>query len=109
MGSNTAIYTYQFYAIGTDEPVVEPTGDTVILFTNDVHCGIRDGWGYAGVADLKKSLEAAGNEVLLVDAGDHVQGGPIGSLTQGEAIIDIMNEVGYDLATLGNHEFDYGM
>ena len=109
MGSNTAIYTYQFYAIGTDEPVVEPTGDTVVLFTNDVHCGIRDGWGYAGVADLKKTLEAEGNEVLLVDAGDHVQGGPIGSLTHGEAIIDIMNFVGYDLATLGNHEFDYGM
>ena len=92
-----------------EPPVVEPTGDTIILFTNDVHCGIRDGWGYAGLADLKKTLEAEGNEVLLVDAGDHVQGGPIGSLTQGEAIIDIMNFVGYDLATLGNHEFDYGM
>ena len=92
-----------------EPPVVEPTGDTIILFTNDVHCGIRDGWGYAGLADLKKSLEAEGNEVILVDAGDHVQGGPIGSLTQGEAIIDIMNFVGYDLATLGNHEFDYGM
>ena len=92
-----------------EPPVVEPTGDTIILFTNDVHCGIRDGWGYAGVADLKKSLEAEGNEVILVDAGDHVQGGPIGSLTHGEAIIDIMNFVGYDLATLGNHEFDYGM
>jgi 2',3'-cyclic-nucleotide 2'-phosphodiesterase (5'-nucleotidase family) len=88
---------------------VEPTGDTIVLFTNDVHCGIRDGWGYAGLADLKKTLEAEGNEVILVDAGDHVQGGPIGSLTQGEAIIDIMNFVGYDLATLGNHEFDYGM
>ena len=112
MGSNTAIYTFQFFAIPEDEPeepIVEPTGDTIILFTNDVHCGIRDGWGYAGLADLKKTLEAEGNEVILVDAGDHVQGGPIGSLTQGEAIIDIMNFVGYDLATLGNHEFDYGM
>ena len=88
---------------------VAPTGDTIVLFTNDVHCGIRDGWGYAGLADLKNTLEAAGNEVILVDAGDHVQGGPIGSLTRGEAIIDIMNNVGYDLATLGNHEFDYGM
>ncbi|MBQ4423913.1 MAG: bifunctional metallophosphatase/5'-nucleotidase, partial [Clostridia bacterium] len=87
----------------------EPTGDTIVLFTNDVHCGIRDGWGYAGVADLKKTLEKHGNEVILVDAGDHIQGGPIGSLTKGEAIIDIMNAVGYDLATLGNHEFDYGM
>ena len=87
----------------------EATGDTIVLFTNDVHCGIRDGWGYAGVAELKESLEAAGNEVILVDAGDHIQGGPIGSLTQGTAIIEIMNAVGYDLATLGNHEFDYGM
>ena len=87
----------------------EATGDTIVLFTNDVHCGIRDGWGYAGVAELKESLEAAGNEVILVDAGDHIQGGPIGSLTQGTAIIEIMNAVGYDLATVGNHEFDYGM
>ncbi|MBR6039417.1 MAG: 5'-nucleotidase C-terminal domain-containing protein [Clostridia bacterium] len=92
-----------------EPPVVEPTGDTIILFTNDVHCGIREGWGYAGLADLKKTLEADGNEVILVDAGDHVQGGQIGSLTQGEAIIDIMNFVGYDLAIPGNHEFDYGM
>ncbi|MBQ1820627.1 MAG: 5'-nucleotidase C-terminal domain-containing protein [Clostridia bacterium] len=107
--STPNIYTFQFYAEPEDEPIVEPTGNTIILFTNDVHCGIRDGWGYAGLADLKKTLEAEGNEVILVDAGDHVQGGPIGSLTQGEAIIDIMNFVGYDLATLGNHEFDYGM
>ncbi len=112
MGTDASIYTFQFYAEPgetPEPPIVEPTGDTIVLFTNDVHCGIRDGWGYAGVADLKKSLEAEGNEVILVDAGDHVQGGPIGSLTQGEAIIDIMNFVGYDLATLGNHEFDYGM
>ncbi|MBQ6332255.1 MAG: 5'-nucleotidase C-terminal domain-containing protein [Clostridia bacterium] len=112
MQSDKAPFTFQFYAEPgetPEPPVVEPTGDTVILFTNDVHCGIREGWGYAGLADLKKTLEAEGNEVILVDAGDHVQGGQIGSLTQGEAIIDIMNFVGYDLATLGNHEFDYGM
>ncbi len=87
----------------------EPTDDTIILFTNDVHCGIRSGWGYAGLAKLKKDLEAAGSDVILIDAGDHIQGGSIGSLTQGEAIIDIMNAVGYDLAVPGNHEFDYGM
>ena len=112
MGTDASIYTFQFYAEPgetPEPPVVEPTGDTVVLFTNDVHCGIRDGWGYAGLADLKKTLEADGNEVILVDAGDHVQGGQIGSLTQGEAIIDIMNFVGYDLAIPGNHEFDYGM
>ena len=109
MGSNTAIYTFQFFAEPKDEPIDDAELVAVVLFTNDVHCGIRDGWGYAGLADLKKTLEKEGNEVILVDAGDHVQGGPIGSLTQGEAIIDIMNFVGYDLATLGNHEFDYGM
>ncbi len=112
MGTDTSIYTFQFYAKPEETPPTPPTpvtADTIILFTNDVHCGIRKGWGYAGVADLKKSLIEEGNEVLLVDAGDHVQGGTIGSLTRGEAIIEIMNKVGYDLATLGNHEFDYGM
>ncbi len=110
--SDPTIYTFQFYAEPSETPPTPPTpvtGTTIILFTNDVHCGIREGWGYAGVADLKKTLESYGNEVLLVDAGDHVQGGTIGSLTRGEAIIEIMNKVGYDLATLGNHEFDYGM
>ena len=85
------------------------TGDTCILFTNDVHCGIEDGLGYARVAALKKALEEDGANVVLVDAGDHVQGGPIGTLSRGQYIIDIMNEVGYDLAIPGNHEFDYGM
>ncbi len=92
-----------------EPPVVEPTGDTIILFTNDVHCGIEDNWGYAGLAKVKKDLEAAGNEVILVDAGDHSQGGDIGTLSNGEYLIDIMNFVGYDLAIPGNHEFDYGM
>ena len=83
--------------------------ETVILFTNDVHCGIENGWGYAGLAALKKNYEEAGVNTLLVDAGDHVQGGPIGTLSRGQYIIDIMNFVGYDLAIPGNHEFDYGM
>ena len=102
-------YTFQFYAEPGDEPPTSEGPDTVILFTNDVHCGIEDGWGYAGVAKVKKDLEAEGNKVLLVDAGDHIQGGPIGTLSNGEYIIDIMNKVGYDLAIPGNHEFDYGM
>ncbi len=83
--------------------------ETVILFTNDVHCGIEDGWGYAGVAGVKDLFETAGINTLLVDAGDHAQGGPIGTLSHGQYIIDIMNFVGYDLAIPGNHEFDYGM
>lgn len=81
----------------------------VILYTNDVHCGIEDDIGYAGLAAYRKAFEAKGYETLLVDNGDSIQGGPIGTLSKGEYIIDIMNEIGYDVATLGNHEFDYGM
>ena len=80
----------------------------VVLFTSDVHCGVADGWGYAGLYAVKESL-AADNYVLLVDDGDAIQGEPIGTMTTGEALIDIMNTVGYDIAIPGNHEFDYGM
>ena len=82
--------------------------DLVILFTSDVHCGIDQGWGYAGLYAVKESL-SKDNYVLLVDDGDAIQGEPIGTMTKGEAIIDIMNAVGYDIAIPGNHEFDYGM
>ena len=94
---------------GSPEPIEPPDVAGAILFTNDVHCGIEDGWGYAGVAAAKKAFEGRGIDTLLVDAGDHIQGGPIGTLSRGQYIIDIMNYVGYDLATPGNHEFDYTM
>ena len=81
----------------------------VILYTNDVHCGIDQGVGYAGVAAYKKAYAKAGYEVMLVDVGDAIQGEAVGTLSKGEYIVDIMNEVGYDVATIGNHEFDYGM
>ena len=81
----------------------------VVLYTNDVHCGIEDAIGYAGLAAYEKAYEKLGYEVILVDNGDAIQGGPIGTLSKGEYIIDIMNAVGYDIATIGNHEFDYGM
>ena len=87
----------------------EEAKEIVILYTNDVHCGITDGLGYAGVARVKAAYEAAGKEVILVDCGDSVQGDVIGTLSKGEAIVELMNEVGYDVATIGNHEFDYGM
>ena len=83
--------------------------DIVILYTNDAHCGVDDNLGYAGLATVKNALEAQGKHVVLVDNGDAVQGDTIGTLSNGEYIIDIMNEVGYDVATPGNHEFDYGM
>ena len=80
----------------------------VILYTSDVHCGIDSGWGYAGLYAIKENL-SANNYVLLVDDGDSIQGEPIGTMSTGEAIIDVMNNVGYDIAIPGNHEFDYGM
>ena len=85
------------------------SADIVILFTSDVHCGIDQGFGYAGVAAVRDYLEAQGNAVILVDDGDSIQGEPIGTMTKGEAIIDLMNAVGYSVAIPGNHEFDYGM
>lgn len=83
--------------------------DIVILYTNDVHCGIEDNIGYAGLAAYKKAMEEAYAYVCLVDCGDAVQGDFIGTVSDGEYIIDIMNQVGYDFAITGNHEYDYGM
>ncbi|MBR0267922.1 MAG: bifunctional metallophosphatase/5'-nucleotidase [Clostridia bacterium] len=80
----------------------------VVLFTSDVHCGIDSNWGYAGLV-VAKEYFAKDNYVLLVDDGDALQGEPVGTMTHGEAIIDIMNEVGYDIAIPGNHDFDYSV
>ena len=97
-------------SFATAEEAAEPalTKNLVILYTSDVHCGIEQGWGYAGLYAVKEYF-AANNYVMLVDDGDAIQGEPIGTMTKGEGIIDIMNAVGYDLAIPGNHEFDYGM
>ncbi len=81
------------------------SGKTVILHSNDVHGAIA---GYAYAAQLKKDLEARGAEVILVDAGDYSQGTPEVSFYKGATAITMMNAAGYDVATLGNHEFDYG-
>lgn len=83
--------------------------NAVVLYTNDAHCGIEDGIGYAGIAAYKAAYEKKGYDVILVDNGDAIQGGPIGTLSKGLYIIDIMNALGYEVATIGNHEFDYGM
>ena len=82
--------------------------DILILYTSDVHCGVAQGWGYAGLYAAKENLSRDYN-VLLVDDGDAIQGEAIGTMTTGEVIIDIMNAVGYDVAIPGNHEFDYGV
>ena len=83
--------------------------DVVVLFTSDVHCGVDQGFGYVGVAAIRDAMKAAGNHVVLVDNGDSIQGEPMGTMTTGEANIQLMNAVGYDIAIPGNHEFDYGM
>lgn len=86
-----------------------PSDDITILYTNDVHTYVDKTISYDGVAALKKELKDAGKAVLLVDAGDHVQGTAYGSMDKGAAIVSLMEAAGYDLATMGNHEFDYDM
>ena len=86
--------------------------EVTILYTNDVHTYIdkqAPELTYAAIAALKQSYQNAGKKVLLVDAGDHVQGTAYGSMDEGASIIELMNAAGYDVATPGNHEFDYGM
>ena len=83
--------------------------DIVILYTNDVHCAYQDNLGYSSVAALKDFYKTVTPNVLLVDVGDAIQGDVIGAVSQGEFVIDFMNDAGYDYAILGNHEFDYGM
>lgn len=91
-----------FNSLGADQ-------DIVVLYTNDVHCGVDDNLGYAGLALYKKQMLKQTPYVTLVDAGDAIQGAPIGTLSEGGYPIDIMNKTGYDFAVPGNHEFDYGM
>lgn len=83
--------------------------DIVVLYTNDVHCGVDDNIGYAGLALYKRQMQQQTPYVTLVDAGDAIQGAPIGTISDGGYIIEIMNKVGYDFAIPGNHEYDYGM
>lgn len=117
-------------AVSATETTTETTSSSgeftglTIVYTNDIHCHIANevqsdpndensekvpGLRMSSITQMVKDLEAEGKEVLLIDAGDEVQGGIYGAMSEGEAIIDLMNTAGYDLATLGNHEFDYGM
>lgn len=94
------------FAADTDsEAKAEMAGKTVILHTNDVHGAIE---GYAYITALKADYEAKGAEVILVDAGDYSQGKTYVSVTKGADAVTMMNAAGYDVVTLGNHEFDYG-
>jgi len=88
------------------EPEIQ---DIVILFTSDVHSAVDSGWTYSGLDVIRRELVARGSHVILVDNGDSIQGEPLATMTSGGAVIDLMNALGYDIATIGNHEFDYGM
>ncbi len=96
-------------AAGTNTVTDALSTDIVILYTNDVHCAVDESIGYAGVAAYKAEMLKSNKYVTLVDNGDAIQGGILGTLSNGSYIIDIMNKVGYDIAVPGNHEFDYGM
>ncbi len=93
---------FDAFAANPDQPIK-------VLYTNDVHCGVDDYIGYAGLAQYKKEMKKETPYFSLVDAGDAIQGAPIGILSNGAYLVDIMNYVGYDVAVPGNHEFDYGM
>ncbi len=103
------VFSLTVTSFAAEEPAAaeagEMTGKTVILHTNDVHGAIE---GYAYITALKADYEAKGAEVILVDAGDFSQGTTYVSTTKGADAVTMMNAAGYDIVTLGNHEFDYG-
>ena len=97
-------------ALSATLPCLAANARVVVLHTNDTHTHIDDGRvAFSEIAAEKARLEAAGEHVILVDAGDYVQGTALGGFDSGRSAIDIMNAVGYNVATLGNHEFDYGI
>ena len=87
----------------------ELSDDIVIIHLNDVHCGFNDTIGYDGFVLYRKELEKKYKNVIAVDVGDHAQGGVLGAISEGEAVLDILNKIKFDVITLGNHEFDYGI
>ena len=93
----TCVFPTEAFAVQNNE-------DIVILYENDVHCAVD---GYSKLAAMKKELQETYAHVGVVSGGDYIQGGSIGVISQGQYIIDLMNLVGYDAVTLGNHEFDY--
>ena len=91
-----------------EKQAVEKNGEIMILYTGDVRCGIDEGFSYAGLKALRDSLDAQGYTTILVDGGDAIQGGEIGKQSRGEAVIDLMNALDYNVAVPGDHETDYG-
>ena len=79
----------------------------VILYENDVHCGID---GYTKMAGLRDAISRADTAYVgAVCVGDFLQGNTTGAISKGQYIVDIMRYMDYHALTLGNHEFDYGV
>ncbi len=98
--------------VSVESPKEEPStleDDIYIFYTSDVHCGVDENLGFAGLKALVEDTKKEHVYVSLVDVGDYIQGGTLGSLTKGKAIIELMNAMNYDVVTIGNHEFDYGI
>ena len=85
------------------------TEDIYIVFTSDVHCGFEGNINWSSLKAYVNKLKSKHNDVLLVDCGDYLQGGPTGTLSKGDFVVKLMNDMGYDIVTVGNHEFDFGM
>jgi len=90
------------------EQTVDLSGHIVILHTNDSHGRVDTNLGFSRAAYAKAKLEGAGATVLLLDAGDTLHGLPFATVSEGEAVVQVMNEAGYDAMTVGNHDFNYG-
>lgn len=109
INSNDKIYLNKYRNLEEKSDKKKISDDIIILFTNDIHCGIMKNIGYDGLSLYKKELKEKYKTVLTVDTGDAIQGGAIGILSRGMDIVNIMNKIHYDVASLGNHEFDYGI
>ena len=83
--------------------------DIVVIHLNDIHCGLNDTIGYDGFVLYRDELKKKYKHVITADVGDHLQGGTLGAVSQGTAILKLMNKIKFDVNTLGNHEFDYGI
>ena len=92
-----------------NQPIDNRSEDIVILFTNDIHCGINEGLGLASFTTYKNELMEKYQYVVTVDAGDAIEGSALGTISKGEIGVEAMNLVGYDFAIFGNHEFNYGL
>ena len=88
------------------QPTSVDKGDIVILYENDVHGAIE---GYPLMAELRDKMQKLTPHVAVVSCGDFLSGTPLGSVSRGRYLVRMINAVGYDFITLGNHEFDFGI